>query len=1126
MNKKLAIKSLVLFLISGLAFGEGTKELRPTAASQGSLLLMPSYSMFAIYGASPKQQLKIRITSTAETMYFGFNNKNGLDAAGVNNDNGVFVPNIPFRIVSPSGAIVYNSVIPSTGQQGNIATWAEAVAGPKQLGNNTGYNALTYSPTETGDYIIEFNPAAQGITRLNLHLFDVTIADASKNPILGRIHSQGWQISTGSYTNPFRGKVYPYDGGSAVYEVDFNGMQPWVFVINFNSTGTGNTGNFNQDRQSKIGNYAYGEFEVFLNPPDPILYPTQPKALDLDGTVIKKDCISADFCLDMTTNSEGDLEGFIDLNSNGVYDPGAGEIFFAERFDQAGTKCIPWNGRDSFGNVVTGNFQVVAALKFGITHLPLYDVEHNSNGYKVNIIRPAGSTPPVIFWDDSQITAGSALDSKVNFTGCLSAAAGCHRWINRGSINDGTALHLQETLNTWWYSTIVNATALVSIPQKQEVQLSFHPIDLVKKDTTVCRGDSLSFYVYNDGTHFDLSRYTYEWFFNSTSIPPDLRQQKQRIMDVSEVVVKATDKTLLGCVDYDTLHILVVDPVTLIGNVTQPPCNSSTGSIDVQLLTGPPNKAFYWQEFPGLNSGTLSNLPPGTYNLLAQDPAYPHCAADTSFTITELGGIAIDTLLTTGTYCNQATGEAEIRMVDLTKNYEYSWDNAPYTSSATRNNLSPGSHLVIARQIGTGCSDQRTFQIPTTLLQFSASSQNEICANGQGSITLTLPPSPADFTISWNGVSGTDIQKTNLSASTHTIHVQSSSNAACTYDTSITILNIDRQLVIENLIIQNSDCQVPGGSAQIQMAPGTYTYSWNNGPYGSATSMSNLPVGHYTIQIQEASTTCMTDTAFDIEALNFLYNVTSTNEICSAGQGSITVTTPDPATTEVVWQDVAAPGFARTDLHAGVYSFTIRDINNPSCKATQAITITNSTYTLRADFDYTIVNPDSMGKMMIGFNNKSQNYQWSYWTLGDGTTSNDTHPIHGYSQDQEYLITLQVVDNNGCMGEARRSFRPFHLSDVPCTTIALPNVFSPNGDGMNDDIGILGDAPEVELKIFNRWGEVIFRTKEVSYRWDGLYRGEEAPVDVYPYILDWSCPPDELGKVKKFHKVGDITLVR
>jgi gliding motility-associated-like protein len=1123
---KTLLLNILAILISVSALSEGTKELRPTATSNGSLLLMPSYSMFAIYGASVKQQLKIRITSVNETIYFGLNNKNGIDAFGVSNDNGTFVPNIPFRIVSPSGLIVFQSVIPGTGVQGNIPTWAQAVAGPQQLGNATGYNALQVSPLETGDYILEFDPASKGITRLDLPLFDVTVA-ANGVAILGRLHSQGWQISTGSYTNPFLGVVYPYDGGTAVYKVDFNGMQPWVFVINFNSTGTGNTGNFLLDRQSKIGNYGYGEYEVFLNPPDETLYPTHLPALTLTGTVVKKDCVSSDFCLDFTVNSPGDLAGFIDLNNNGVYDPGLGEIYFEDRLTAPGTTCIPWNGRDSYGNLVTGNFQVLAALGFGITHLPLYDVEHNVNGYKVNIVRPAGSTPPYIFWDDSQITAGSALDAKVNLTGCLSAVSGCHRWINRGSINDPTALDQQETINTWWYSTIATTTELVSIPHEQKVKLSFDPVNLVQRDTTVCRGDSLSFYIYNDGTHFDLSKYNYEWTFNGNPLPPNVRQQRQKIMlDYSTVIIKSIDKTSLNCVAYDTLHILVVDPVTLVSQVTQPTCNTSTGSINVQLLTGPPNKQFYWTEFPGLNSGSLSNLPAGTYHLLAEDPAYPHCAATTAITVIDMGGVIIDTVKVTGTMCNEATGTAQVFMHDSTKSYEYSWDNSAFSSNSTISGIPPGSHTVLVRDIATGCTDQKPFQILTTVLQYSASSQNEVCHNAQGSITLTLPASVSDFNITWNGITGTDAVKTNLSAGTFIIHVQSASHPACAFDTTITITNIDKSQIIQSLAVQNSDCQTPTGLAQITTYPGSYTYSWDNGSYGSVTQMSNLAAGQHTISVKDNSSSCMADTVFQISADGLLANVTSRNVLCHADNGSISIISS--ANTEVIWKDGSNASFYRNNLTAGNYAFTVRDITNPSCKVDGSVTITDSVYTLSANFDYTILNPDSLGSKTVGFKNTSPNYltSWtSFWKFGDGYTSHDVNPVHNYSQDLSYTIILQVVDSNGCSGEAKKTFSPFLQATSPCSNIALPNVFSPNNDGMNDDIGLLGNAPYVELKVFNRWGEVIFRTEDVSYRWNGKYRGEECPVDVYPYILDWECVEDN-GNSKKHHKVGDITLVR
>lgn len=967
--------SLVLISIcvfaSASVLGEGTRELRPQQSDKGNLLLLQGYTMFGMYGASSKEQIKIRIASLSETIYFGFNNKNGKDAFGKFSDQGVFVPNIPYHILSPSGNVVYNGVMPDIGQEGNIPTWSQAVAGPKELGIAAGYDAIQFKPLETGDYVIEFNPAAQNISRLNIHLFDVTVTDATNKPLPGRLHSQGWQISTESYTNPFNGKVYPYDGNNAVYEVNFNGIQPWVFVINFNSKGTSDTGNFLIDRQSKIGNHTFGEYEVFLNPPDAQLYPVFPRQVSLEGSVEKKDCLASDFCLNFNTNSEGILEGFIDLNGNNHYDPSAGEIYFSRTIDQPGTSCVPWDGKDSFGNPVTGQFRVTATFGFGMIHLPLYDVEHNINGYKINVVRPAGATPPIIFWDDSQITAGSALDGMVNLTGCISAISGCHKWVNRGSINDNTALDKQETINTWWYSNLVYETKIYTAPATHHVQLSFDPASLVRGDTTVCRGDSLSFYVYNNGVHFNTSRYAYEWSFNNQALPGDIREQRQQIMQPSQVVVKATDRTYTSCISYDTLNIRVVDPVRLQSQVILPPCNGNTGSIEVVMTSGPPNKEFFWQEFPSEKTGNLTNLPRGTYHLIAMDKDYPACGADTSFVITELGGIAIDTVLTRGTLCYLASGEAEVFMKDPGKTYEYSWNNGPYVPSSVSTQLYAGSYRVIAREVGTGCTDERIFQIPALPIPFSVTTQNEICGNGQGKIILLLPS--YDFDITWNGTTGKD-----------------------------TVL---------------------------------------------------------------------------------------------------------------------------ADLHAGSYSVTFTDPARPACNADTMLVISDYRYTIPADFDYTPAGSNMQGGQAgIQFINLSGNVSYSHWNFGDGNTSEEFSPIHHFDLYGTYDITLQVADANGCPGEVRKSFSPFKLFNGPCG-IALPNVFSPNDDKTNDDIGILGYAPVVELKIFNRWGEVIFRTFEIEKRWNGVYRDEPSPVGVYPYILDWECPGSD-GKMIHHTKVGDITLVR
>ncbi len=91
--------------------------------------------------------------------------------------------------------------------------------------------------------------------------------------------------------------------------------------------------------------------------------------------------------------------------------------------------------------------------------------------------------------------------------------------------------------------------------------------------------------------------------------------------------------------------------------------------------------------------------------------------------------------------------------------------------------------------------------------------------------------------------------------------------------------------------------------------------------------------------------------------------------------------------------------------------------------------------------------------------------------------------------------------------------------------VYLPNFFSPNGDNTNDVIRLrsnfLEELTEVELMIYNRWGEEIFRTTDKFAEWDGTFNGEQLAPDVYGYWLRFSCP----GEQETIRK-GNITLMR
>lgn len=88
--------------------------------------------------------------------------------------------------------------------------------------------------------------------------------------------------------------------------------------------------------------------------------------------------------------------------------------------------------------------------------------------------------------------------------------------------------------------------------------------------------------------------------------------------------------------------------------------------------------------------------------------------------------------------------------------------------------------------------------------------------------------------------------------------------------------------------------------------------------------------------------------------------------------------------------------------------------------------------------------------------------------------------------------------------------------------VYLPNAFSPNGDGENDRLFVRSVlANSIELKIFNRWGELVFETNDINRGWDGTYKNALCEPDVYDYYMRATCVNGE-----DYFAKGNVTLLR
>jgi len=121
-----------------------------------------------------------------------------------------------------------------------------------------------------------------------------------------------------------------------------------------------------------------------------------------------------------------------------------------------------------------------------------------------------------------------------------------------------------------------------------------------------------------------------------------------------------------------------------------------------------------------------------------------------------------------------------------------------------------------------------------------------------------------------------------------------------------------------------------------------------------------------------------------------------------------------------------------------------------------------------------------------------------------------------------YKVTLLAENENGCKSKYTRSVELKNIFEC-----FIPNVFTPDGDGLNDTFGPVFspyglDESSYSLEIFDRWGESLFRTKNFLVQWDGLnFLKQEVKEDVYVYQIRYR---DLEGKV--YYKTGSVTVVR
>ncbi len=196
-------------------------------------------------------------------------------------------------------------------------------------------------------------------------------------------------------------------------------------------------------------------------------------------------------------------------------------------------------------------------------------------------------------------------------------------------------------------------------------------------------------------------------------------------------------------------------------------------------------------------------------------------------------------------------------------------------------------------------------------------------------------------------------------------------------------------------------------------------------------------------------------------------------------------------------------------------------VSNGVCKDTSAVVPIVLDNDLKAVFEATaVICPGDLA--IFKENSIGNGLQWN-WVFGNGNTSNlQQPPGQTYSSSnviRDVPVKLMVTNNIGCSDTATQLIKV-----VSNCYIAIPNAFTPNGDGLNDYLYPTNayKAKDLVFKVYNRFGQLLFSTSNWQNKWDGSFKGQGVDPGTYVWILQYT----NTDTGKRIEQKGTTILLR
>ncbi len=745
------------------------------------------------------------------------------------------------------------------------------------------------------------------------------------------------------------------------------------------------------------------------------------------------------------------------------------------------------------------------------TILPVYIYPTNSPGCCVTPIPEAGNNDSIC-----------GLSIQLNATMFDSGNSGLWTVTGPGNVTFDNAMSPTATATANTYGEYIFTWTEINPAGCQasdmvSIWFNKNPLIQITAPALNCFGDVSDITVIFDDT--TDAPFTYLWNTGETTNP---------IINKSTGNYTVTVTNIHGCTS--TLSTSLQEPPLLETQLTKTDllCNGdNTGSIHCEITGGTPQYNIQW--LPSGSGTDLTNIPAGQYNIKVTDAN--GCIKNDSITVNEPTPM-VSSYTTTSLGCaGSNNGNINLTVSGGTPNYSFLWNNGATTQNLQ--DIGGDVYSVTITDMNQCIVTHNNIEItePDPIIA-SITPESTIClTNSQDLMCSALGGTPP-YTYLWNtGESTYNITVTPNDTTTYNVIVTDANG--CNSPLTETTVNV-RPPISATAIGDNIEI-CPGDPLNITVTPqggnGHYIYTLQDGQ--NVTQDFTIYPSETTTYIITVSDDCGSPTGtaqvdvsvLDAPPLSFSADIT---QGCQPLVVTFTEQSDDEGQTyEWDFGDNSPSniGSAKQPIHiyenSGLFDVSLQVTSVEGCKTTQHIFNLIDVYKNPIAKFYTNHSDASVIKPEIIFNNNSIDGYNYYWDFGDGSTYIGTETIHTYPNiSNNYTVTLVAESNKGCRDTTHSTV---YIYDV--TTFYAPTAFSPDGDGINDVWKVVGsgiDMDNVTLRVYDRWGEVIFESNDITSGWDGTIKNNKpAPVGIYYWVIVYN----DLQGIQ-FEKAGSISLIK